>query len=383
MEEPQRADWDEFEGGERERAGGDKLLEASDGHLVEAAFDFVEARGAVGLEGGAPADEGALGQEDVCPGEDGEEVAATGVEPGWAEGEANLAVGLQVAFHEREDVGGVVEVFEGVDGNHNICLRDVGLGDVGVRDLGMCWWRGLIPREEDAAIVDVCGEGLLAGAGECFVADVNAGDAGGVGGHGDGVGAFAAAEVDDGLSGEGGEEVVAEEGGDFGFVEVGGLAGAAAGVTLGAGVEGGEEFVLEGGECGGHGGRSAYLWRGHEPCGGGAVGIEFWMHPPTEADIQLLVQRLVERVSPQRVVLFGSRARGTARPESDVDLLVVYEYEGSSYRAAADLLLALRPEFPVEFVVRRPREAIERYEAGDPILREAMDLGTCLYERAA
>lgn len=39
--------------------------------------------------------------------------------------------------------------------------------------------------------------------------------------------------------------------------------------------------------------------------------------------VERVVRRVVEEVAPLRVVLFGSRAKGTARPDSDVDLLVV------------------------------------------------------------
>ena len=107
------------------------------------------------------------------------------------------------------------------------------------------------------------------------------------------------------------------------------------------------------------------------------------MQVPSDAHIRELVDRLVERFHPERVVLFGSRAYGSPRPDSDVDLLVVFGYQGSSYRAAVDLLLALRPAFPVEFVVRKPEEVNERYRLGDPLLREAIDKGRVLYERAA
>jgi predicted nucleotidyltransferase len=36
-----------------------------------------------------------------------------------------------------------------------------------------------------------------------------------------------------------------------------------------------------------------------------------------------IISRIVEVAKPERIILFGSRARGTARPDSDVDLLIV------------------------------------------------------------
>jgi hypothetical protein len=41
-----------------------------------------------------------------------------------------------------------------------------------------------------------------------------------------------------------------------------------------------------------------------------------------------LVRRLVDALDPQMIWLFGSRARGTARPDSDFDLLVVAKENG-------------------------------------------------------
>ena len=41
--------------------------------------------------------------------------------------------------------------------------------------------------------------------------------------------------------------------------------------------------------------------------------------------IDEMVRRIVDRFDPEKVILFGSWARGTAGPDSDVDLLVVLE----------------------------------------------------------
>ena len=43
----------------------------------------------------------------------------------------------------------------------------------------------------------------------------------------------------------------------------------------------------------------------------------------TAALLDQIVRTIVDEVDPEQVVLFGSRARGDARPDSDVDLLVV------------------------------------------------------------
>ena len=49
----------------------------------------------------------------------------------------------------------------------------------------------------------------------------------------------------------------------------------------------------------------------------------------TQALIRRIVKRIVQEFDPEQVILFGSQARGDAGPDSDVDLLVVMDVEGS------------------------------------------------------
>ena len=44
-----------------------------------------------------------------------------------------------------------------------------------------------------------------------------------------------------------------------------------------------------------------------------------------QSAIRALVQRIVERFKPEKIILFGSYAYGHPKPESDVDLLVVMD----------------------------------------------------------
>ena len=49
---------------------------------------------------------------------------------------------------------------------------------------------------------------------------------------------------------------------------------------------------------------------------------------PTWA-IRAVVKQIAEKFQPDKIILFGSYARGTAHGESDVDLLVVLPTQGS------------------------------------------------------
>lgn len=100
--------------------------------------------------------------------------------------------------------------------------------------------------------------------------------------------------------------------------------------------------------------------------------------------IEEMVRRIVSQFNPEKVILFGSHARGEAGPDSDVDLLVVMAVEGSKRRKATEIDVALFGiDVPIDLIVVRPEE-LERYrhQIGSifyPALRE----GQVLYDRAA
>lgn len=90
-------------------------------------------------------------------------------------------------------------------------------------------------------------------------------------------------------------------------------------------------------------------------------------------------RRIGREFRPQRVILFGSHARGAAGPESDVDLLVIAPFEGTGFRQSLKILNQLDIRLPVDLIVYRPEDAQRRYAEGDPLIREMLDHGKVLY----
>ena len=97
--------------------------------------------------------------------------------------------------------------------------------------------------------------------------------------------------------------------------------------------------------------------------------------------IRDLCDRIARDFHPERIILFGSYARGDADEDSDVDLLVIMPFEGKGVRKAAEIMKCVRPGFPVDIVVRTPRTVRERLEQGDFFLRDAVEKGKALHER--
>ncbi|NOY52989.1 MAG: nucleotidyltransferase domain-containing protein [Deltaproteobacteria bacterium] len=97
-----------------------------------------------------------------------------------------------------------------------------------------------------------------------------------------------------------------------------------------------------------------------------------------------IVQRIVRQFRPEKIILFGSYAKGDVNPDSDVDLLVILPIEGSRRRKTVEIDLALvGVELPVDLIVVTPEE-VEKYRNKiGTIIRPAMNEGEVLYERTA
>lgn len=102
--------------------------------------------------------------------------------------------------------------------------------------------------------------------------------------------------------------------------------------------------------------------------------------------LQRMVAAIVEAADPEQVILFGSRARGDARPDSDVDLVVV-EAEpfgpGRDRRAEiVRLMRALGGLGVAKDVLVYSRDEVEYWrDSLNNVLARALREGRVLYER--
>ena len=102
----------------------------------------------------------------------------------------------------------------------------------------------------------------------------------------------------------------------------------------------------------------------------------------TETAIATMVDRIVGRFHPSRVVLFGSQARGTANEWSDVDLLVVVGEAPDKRRAAVEIRRLLGDmSVSKDIVVTTPDEIARRGHVVGTVLHAALREGKVVYER--
>ena len=92
------------------------------------------------------------------------------------------------------------------------------------------------------------------------------------------------------------------------------------------------------------------------------------------------VEKIVDHYKPQKIIFFGSAARGDVHEGSDIDLLIVKETPVRPLERIEEVLQCLPLENPTEPHVYTPREVANRLDQGDPFLTEALQRGTVLYE---
>ncbi len=98
--------------------------------------------------------------------------------------------------------------------------------------------------------------------------------------------------------------------------------------------------------------------------------------------IQEIVQRITRTIRPEKVVLFGSRARGEARADSDIDLLVIAESQQPRYARSAPLYGALSDILmPMDIVVYTPAEVEEWRAVSQAFITRSLREGEVIYEK--
>ncbi len=102
----------------------------------------------------------------------------------------------------------------------------------------------------------------------------------------------------------------------------------------------------------------------------------------TRLQVRAVVNKIVEQLNPEKVILFGSYAHGTPTIDSDVDMLIVMESEERPVKRAVRAYEVVEGKtFPMDIVVRTPEELAHRLEIGDYFMQDIVEHGKLLYER--
>jgi len=104
------------------------------------------------------------------------------------------------------------------------------------------------------------------------------------------------------------------------------------------------------------------------------------MQPAIAAEIEYITKQIVEKYRPERIILFGSAARGDFGPDSDADFLIIKDdtpfYGAERIR---ELSRMIDRNIPVDLFIYRAGEVEERLRMGDPFIKTVLKEGRILY----
>jgi len=101
----------------------------------------------------------------------------------------------------------------------------------------------------------------------------------------------------------------------------------------------------------------------------------------TTAQIERYCDAIARAFRPEKIILFGSHAYGRPHGDSDVDVLVIMpDAKRHGRRPSLAIRRKIPAGFPVDILVKEPRDIAERLREGDSLLEEIVNRGRVMYE---
>lgn len=98
--------------------------------------------------------------------------------------------------------------------------------------------------------------------------------------------------------------------------------------------------------------------------------------------INNIVNAILGVITPDKIILFGSRARGDARPDSDYDILVIaskIEDELKTERQLYRALLNFSDPVGVDIIVKNPENIDKSINMVVSVVKKALNEGIVIY----
>jgi predicted nucleotidyltransferase len=96
-------------------------------------------------------------------------------------------------------------------------------------------------------------------------------------------------------------------------------------------------------------------------------------------EVRSLVKQIKQRYSPEKIILFGSAAKGKIHKTSDIDMLIIKKTRRRFIDRISDVLLCCDYSIPFEPLVYTPNEIKKCISAGDYFIQDILYQGKVLY----
>lgn len=102
-----------------------------------------------------------------------------------------------------------------------------------------------------------------------------------------------------------------------------------------------------------------------------------------DKEIQNIVKQLIHLYQPEKVILFGSLAKGKINQGTDIDLFIIKsEVPEFGVDRIRQLDAIIKYRLATDFIVYKPEEVEQRLKLGDPFVKSILEEGKVLYNAA-
>jgi predicted nucleotidyltransferase len=100
-----------------------------------------------------------------------------------------------------------------------------------------------------------------------------------------------------------------------------------------------------------------------------------------EKEVKDIIDGIAKKFSPNKIILFGSRARGTNRKDSDIDLLVLFDKLESAGRKTKEMYMNMDAYYiPLDLIVTSKSNYEQRKNIKSEIYYAINKEGVVIYE---
>ncbi len=101
-----------------------------------------------------------------------------------------------------------------------------------------------------------------------------------------------------------------------------------------------------------------------------------------EKEIKNITQQLIEKYQPEKIILFGSMARGEFNGDSDLDFLIIKsDVPASGIERRWEVRKLVKKTLPADFLVYHPEEIKNRFQRREPFILTILKEGKVLYAK--
>ncbi|MDP3994856.1 MAG: nucleotidyltransferase domain-containing protein [bacterium] len=99
-------------------------------------------------------------------------------------------------------------------------------------------------------------------------------------------------------------------------------------------------------------------------------------------ETQIVINKIIEYCKPDKIILFGSLARGEEKSDSDIDLLIIKDSNKKRAFRIKEVFEAIRGvdrKYPLDPIVYTQQEIGKRLSLGDFFIKKVMEEGKIMY----